>query len=319
MTPASVSGADNPPANANSGRRVYFRQLIRNKLTVYVLVLGMIGGFVIGAYERDPLIMAAAPAAVVALVLLVAAVLADKRSARQFFLSFAQSAGLEYIGDWEIMPFTPLLGAGDRQHCENWMLGDVMKEPRLAGGLGHFVYEHVREPADSIEPRRKKTVERNSYTVCVIEMEESIHLFKGIFLRKRRGLLNLQRDWLADTPSRAVEVESSAFTQKYELRIAEDQDELLFRQLLSPTLVSWLAGHPLSPGFELRGGTLVVFVPRLLEDGGTLTFLLDAAREIALKVHDEVNETVPRKSPTPDMAPTSMAPPPSTATKTAGL
>jgi hypothetical protein len=121
-------------------------------------------------------------------------------------------------------------------------------------------------------------------------MEESIHLFKGIFLRQRRGLLNFKHDWLADTPSHVVEMESSAFTHKYELRIADDQDELVLRELLSPTLVDWLAGHSLSPGFEVRGGTLVVFVPRLVNDAGNLTFLLDAARKIALRVHAEVDE-----------------------------
>lgn len=307
-----------PPANANSGRREYFRELMRRKVTIYTLVLGTLGGFVYGAYRRDPLIMAAAPAAVVLLVLTVAAVLADKRAARNFWIAFAETAGLEYVGNWDILPFTPLLGAGDRQRCENWMIGDVLKEPRLSGGLGHFVYEEIKETTNSNGSRRKSTVERSRITVCAIDLEESILLFKGIFMRQRRGLLDLRKDWLADTPSRAVEVESAAFTRRYELRTGEDQDEILLRRLFSPTLVNWLAEHPLSPGFELRGGTLVVFVPRVLEDGGTLTFLLDATRAIALRVLAEVHEAAERMVPKSRPATPSSAPPPSPAAEAAG-
>ena len=299
------------PANANSGRREYFRELMRRKLTIYTLVLGSIGGFVYGASQQDPLIMAAAPAGVVMLVLMVAAVLADRRAARNFWLAFAETAGLEYVGNWDILPFTPLLGAGDRQRCENWMIGDVMKEPRLSGGFGHFIYEELKESTDSNGVRRKQTVERNRITVCVTDMEDSILLFKGVFLRQRRGLLNLRRDWLANTPSHALEVESSAFTRKYELRISNDQDEILLRRLLSPTLVNWLAEHPLSPGFELRGGTLVVFVARALDDGGNLTFLLDATREIADRVLGEVREAAERIVPKTRPATVTSTPPPS--------
>jgi hypothetical protein len=67
-------------------------------------------------------------------------------------------------------------------------------------------------------------------------------------------------------------------------------DEQRVRQLLSPTLVSWLAEHPLVPGFELKAGALVVYVVRTLEDAGNLTFLLDATRHVAGRVLREVAE-----------------------------
>jgi hypothetical protein len=275
---------------------------MRGKLAVYTLVLGCVGGFVFGASQGSAVIMAAVPAAVVAMVLGVAAYLADSRAAKSFYLSFAETAGLEYVGNSDILPYTPLLGAGDRQHCEHWMTGDVVKEPRLSGALGHFIYEEVRESPSSGGSRRKQTVERTCVTVCMADVEESILLYKGVFLRQHRGLLNLRNDWLAATPSRCLEVESSTFTHKYELRMSTDQDEILLRRLFSPTLVNWLAEHPLSPGFELRGGTLVVFVPRPLEDGGNLTFLLDATREIAGRVLREVRESIDRIAPNAKVA-----------------
>jgi hypothetical protein len=95
------------PANANSGRRGYFREIVRGKLAMYTLVIGCIGGFVFGAYRGDPLTMVAAPVVVVAMVLGLAAFLADSRAARNFYLSFAETAGLEYVGDWEVLPCTP--------------------------------------------------------------------------------------------------------------------------------------------------------------------------------------------------------------------
>ena len=72
--------------------------------------------------------------------------------------------------------------------------------------------------------------------------------------------------------------------------LADDQDPLMLRRLLAPTLVSWLAEHPLAPGFELRAGTLCAFVPRALDDAGSLTFLIDAACHLAGRVAEEVEE-----------------------------
>jgi hypothetical protein len=95
-------------------------------------------------------------------------------------------------------------------------------------------------------------------------------------------------DWPKRAPTSPVEVESSDFTRRYERRPADDQDEVVLRRLLSPTLVSWLANHPLTPGFELKAGALTVFVPRAIEDAGNLTFLIDATRHLAERVLEEV-------------------------------
>jgi hypothetical protein len=298
----AVAPTDTVPPDAHSGRSAYFRKLIRGKPAVYTIVIGGVGAFLFGAARRDLVIMAAAPIAVVAVVMIVAAMLADRYSTKSFFRSFAAARDLEYVDRWEVTPFTPLLGAGNRRWYEHWMIGDVVKEPRLSGGLGHFFYERRREQFTSSGERRSQTIERHHLTVCTIDLEPSILLFKGIFLRHRRGVFDFGTDWLADTPSRAVEVESAAFTERYELRLANDQDELLMRQLMSPTLVSWFAGHPLAPGFELRAGTLVVFVPKLLEDGGSLTYLLDGARKIASRVLEEVAETAATEPRTPSLS-----------------
>ena len=274
--------------NANAGRGSYFRDLIRSKASVYLLTLGCTGAFVYGAYLQNLLVMAIGPVAVALLILTAAAVRADRFAAQSFFASYADELGLEYAGQWEVPSFTPLLGAGTRQWCEHWMIGDIVKEPCLSGGMGHFFYERREHPGQIAGEGR--VAERGHFTVCIVDIEQSMPLFKGVFLRQRRGLLELRSDWLADAPTRKVELESSAFTERYELRVAEEQDELRGRELFSPSLVSWLAGHPLAPGFELRAGVLVMFVPKLLKDSGNLTFLVDAARELARRIMREVDE-----------------------------
>ena len=192
--------------------------------------------------------------------------------------------GLTYTSPGEVLTLTPLLGAGDRRRVEHWMHGRMPGE--LSGGIGQLVWERIERDSDGDEVVK----ERNRFTICVVDLESSMALFRGVYLRPRRGLLAGQSDWLGRAPSRAVEMESMEFGVRYELRLAIDQNEVLLRRLLSPTLVSWLAHHPLTPGFELKAGTLCVFVPRPLEDAGNLTFLIDATRHLAERVLAEVEE-----------------------------
>ena len=44
--------------------------------------------------------------------------------------------------------------------------------------------------------------------------------------RPRRGLLDHFADWLDYPPCHETEVESTAFTQRYQLRLADEQDDL---------------------------------------------------------------------------------------------
>jgi hypothetical protein len=270
--------------HADQGQGELFRSYLRSRPAVYALALGVAAAFLYGAWKGDPLIMAAAPAAVVLGVAGIAWFAADRMAAHRFFSGFARSVGLTYTTPAELPPLTPLLGAGDRRRLEHWMHGRL--PGGLAGGVGHLVWERVRRDSDGDE----EVGERNRFSVCVADLEPSMGLFRGIYLRPRRGLFAPHSDWLRRARAHAVEVESSVFTERYELLLAEDQDEVVLRRLLSPTLVSWLAHHPLTPGLELRAGTLTVFVPWAILDAGNLTFLIDATRHVASRVLAEVEE-----------------------------
>jgi hypothetical protein len=270
--------------NADHGQRDLFRSYLTSRGAFWAVLLGATAAFLYGASRRDPLIMAAGPAGVVAAVAGVAWLLADRAAAHRFYTGFARSVGLTYTSPAELPTLTPLLGAGDRRRLEHWMHGRLPGD--LAGGIGHLVWERIERDSEGQERVR----ERNRFTACVVDLEPSMALFRGVFLRPRRGVVASHSDWLRRTRTRGAEVESAAFTERYELLLAEDQDEVALRRLLSPTLVSWLANHPLTPGFELKAGTLVLFVPRAIEDAGNLTYLIDATRHLASRVLAEVEE-----------------------------
>lgn len=283
------------PRHPNAGRRGLFRAYVRSRTAVWAYLLGGGAAFLYGAYRREPLIMAAGVGGVAALVTLVAALLADRAAEARFFEALASSLGLQYVGPAKLLALTPLLGAGDRQLCEHWMHGEISPEHGLAGGLGNFTYD-VRWSRGAGESRQELTVERHTLTLCLIEIEPSMARFKGVFLRPRRGVFDGE-DWLEGRGRRTLELESAAFCRRYELLIADDQGELAARELLSPSLVEWLARHPLVAGFELKAGTLVVFAAGRLEDAGTFELFRDGARHIAERVLDEVTEDADRVRP----------------------
>ena len=87
-----------------------------------------------------------------------------------------------------------------------------------------------------------------------------------------------------------MELESARLHERQELWVQRSQDDLLLRELFSPSFVSWLAEHPLQPCFEYRAGTLVVYQERRLEDAGRLGWLQDAAQVISGRLASEVAE-----------------------------
>jgi hypothetical protein len=266
------------------------RRLIRGRGAGYALALGIVGAIVLGAFLREPAVVLAGPLAVVGLVLGIAHLVADRRSERDFFLSFARARGLSYAPRTELLPLTPLLGAGERRECRHWMQGPL-GEGQPSCGLGHYVF-HERHG----EGERAWWTSRD-FTVCVVDLEPGIVLFPGVFVVRRRDLVDrIGGGWLDTSNRRRVELESAALCERYELWVERSQDDLLLRQLFAPAFVAWLAEHPLQPCFEYRAGTLVVYLERRLEDAGRLGWLLDATAEIARRFAREVSQAAPSRA-----------------------
>jgi hypothetical protein len=274
--------------NADSGQAGLFRSYLASAPAVYAMAFGSLVAFTVGAWQGSVPILLGGPAAIVLGVAGIAWFAADRAAANDFYWGFASSVGLTYANQTSLLALTPLLGAGNRRKVEQWMYGRL--PGGLSGGLGQLVWERLQQDSDG----GTSVKERNRFSICVVDLDSSLPFFHGIYLHPRRGLFAPYSDWLGRTPVRSVEVESSQFVERYELRAASDQDDLLLRRLLSPSVVSWLANHPLAPGFELKAGTLCVFVPRALEDAGNLTYLIDAARHLAGRVAGEVGEELAR-------------------------
>jgi hypothetical protein len=282
--------------NADSGQGQLFRSYLGSAPAVYAMAFGSLAAFTVGAWQASVAVMLGGPAAIVLVVAGIAWFFADRKAANDFYWGFATSVGLDYANQTSLLTLTPLLGAGSRRHVEQWMHGRL--PGGLSGGIGQLVWERVEKDSDGTTSVK----ERNRFTVCVIDLDPSLPYFRGVYLHPRRGLFAPYSDWLGRTPVRTVEVESSQFVERYQLRAASDQEDLMLRRLFSPTVVSWLANHPLAPGFELKAGTLCMFVPRPLEDAGNLTYLIDAARHLAGRVSGEVVEELARPAAQPQPA-----------------
>ena len=282
--------------NADSGQGQLFRTYLGSAPAAYAMAFGSLAAFTVGAWQGILAVMLGGPAAIVLGVAGIAWYFADRKAANDFYWGFATSVGLDYANQTSLLTLTPLLGAGSRRRVEQWMHGRL--PGGLSGGIGQLVWERVEKDSDGTTSVK----ERNRFTVCVLDLDPSLPYFRGVYLHPRRGLFAPYSDWLGRTPVRTVEVESSQFVERYQLRAASDQEDLMLRRLFSPTVVSWLANHPLTPGFELKAGTLCVFVPRALEDAGNLTYLIDAARHLAGRVADEVVEELARPAAQPQPA-----------------
>jgi hypothetical protein len=283
------NGAQPPPANADANRGSHFRAGLRSRTAFWAFFIGLVGGFLVGAYLRDPLVMAAAPAGAALLIVLIAFASADRRAEEEFWNALAPTLGLIYWGPMQLQPLTPLLAAGDRRAFEHVMQGPL--EPGLPCSLGHYAFQ-VRRQAPSLEDEERRAAVWQSFpfTICVVELAPSMARYPGVFLRPKRGLFDDRHDWLKNLDPRKVDLESAALAQRYDVLVAHDQDEAVLRELMSPSLIDWLARHPLPLGFELRAGVLCAYMPGHVAEAGKLTWFRDGVRHLVRAVSRELDE-----------------------------
>jgi len=286
-------GTDSPqpgPANADATRSRHFRAALRSRGAFWGFFLGIVGAFLVGAYLQDPLVMAGGPVAAALLVVLVAFASADRRAERDFWEALAPSLGLTYWGTMVALdPIAPLLGAGDQRRFDNVMQGPL--EEGLPCSLAHYSYAVRREAPSLDDDNRPAVLQWFPFTVCLVDLAPSMPRYPGVFLRPKRGLFDDRHDWLKNLDPRRVELESIALNERYDVLVAQDQNEAVLRELFSPSLIDWLARHPLAPGFELRAGVLLVYLPGHVADAGKLTWFLDGVRHLVRAVAREVEST----------------------------
>lgn len=268
-----------PPLHADATRGEHRRRLWRSTPVVLSAALATGAALVAGAALGGLTAALVAPVVVVLICAGLVFAAADRRAAQDFFTAYAGSIGFVITSDADVPPLTPLLGAGDDRSVGHWMEGSLDGTPC---GLGHFTYEE-----HSTDSKGNRTTTSYAFTTAVLDLESSIRLFHGVYVQPRSGWFGT--NWYA-WGTKKIELESVAFNERYDLLVEDEQDANRIRQLLSPSLIVWLAEHPLDLGFELRAGTLVVFVEKHLDEAGRLTFFLDAAREVARRVRAQVEQ-----------------------------
>lgn len=265
-------------------RAAYLRANVRSRGAFWVMFAAVGASVMVAGALHDVRIVLAGPALMALIVLLVSYQSATKRAETEFFAALAPTLGLDYTLGGDHVAITPLLAAGDRRRFEHTMEGPLFGQlggPRCL--LGHFTYD-TRHDVDEVTAYRP-----HPFTVCAIDVGAPLERFRGLYLRPRLSGLGLDHDWLARTPKpKPVELESARFNELYDLRRANDQDELALRELFSPSFVVWLTEHPLQPGFECKAGTLVVFLRGHEESAGKITLLHEAAREIVRRFGKQV-------------------------------
>jgi hypothetical protein len=271
------------PANTNSTRSAHFRTLLGGSFTIVGGAIFIAIVFTVGAAAHQASVMLLGPVFVAFVMVLIAFFRADSQAEDEFFKRFATAHGLNHWAQQYSLPaFTPLLGGGDRRRCEHWM-------ESKGRGLGWYTFECRQDNGD-----KPDTWEPHHFTVATVDIgEHGMARFQGVYLRRRRGIfdrLDTDANWLRGKDLKQVELESTAFHERFELWADQDQDDIVLRQLFAPTFVVWLSEHPLKPGFELRAGELVVFVPDRIGEAGKLEFLLMAAADISKRIQAELSE-----------------------------
>jgi len=279
-----VSAPARVPANTNSTRAAHFRTLVGSGTAVVGGAIAAAIIFTIGAWQHGVPIMVGGPLAVLVLVPIICWFVADRRAENEFFNRYAEAHKMTHSPHWSVFELTPLLGGGDRRKCEHWMESD----PR-GTGIGWFTYECRQDNGD-----KPDTWESFDFTISMVDLGElGMRRFQGIYLHRKRGFfgrMDSDSNWLSGHRLEKIELESTAFCDKFDLWRERDQDEIVTRQLFAPSFVVWLTEHPLSPGFELRAGTLVVFLPDHIGEAGKLDWLLMAARDIAKRIQVELSD-----------------------------
>ena len=277
-----MSAAPLVPPNTNSTRSAHFRALLGSSAAIVGGAIAATIAFSVGAATHNVPVMGGGPLVVALAVVAIAWIKADRDAETEFFRRYAEAHKLHYWPKWGLRAFTPLLGAGDRRNCQHWMEAN-------GRGLGWYTFE-VRHD----DGGKGETWQPYHFTLATVDLgEQGMARFQGVYLRRRRGVfdrLDGSANWLQGRHLKRVELESTAFMEHFELWAERDQDEVVLRELLAPSFIVWLSEHPLRPGFELRAGTLVVFIPEHCGEAGTLEFLQMATTEISKRIWAELTE-----------------------------
>lgn len=277
------------PDDTTATRGRHFSEIVHGRAFAYGIAIGVLVVVAAAILLDQMLVFAGAPMAVL-IVIAIAFARAGAMAETDFFKAFAAAHDFSHYPEYNAVAYTPLLGAGDRRHCSNYMEGPLAAGDNHSCALSQYTFEVKHQRTDS-EGRTTTDWKSFDWTVCVVDLGSSAPQLPGIYLTKRLRFLSILDggDWLDGFGLREDQMESSEFTERFELLVEPTQDEVTLRQLFTPSLIQWLATNPLQIYFEYQAGMLVVYMKDHLDDAAHLQRLLEATRELARRFGEHAN------------------------------
>lgn len=276
-------------ASFDTTQSTHFKAIIASGTFRGATAAGVVAGLVIGVVAAGPAgLLGGLLAAAIAFG--IAFAIASSRAKQDFWTAYAASLGMTYVGSTTLPQSTPILSAGDRRSCTDWMRGTDAQG--LAFGLGNYTYQTREQDADGDGHH----YEDHDYTVATIEVAAAGEGFiQSLSLRAHhRNKLTrfFGKDSVSELTLENLPTESAAFNDRYDLMVEEAGDAVRVLEVFTPTFLERLAGHPLEPYFDYRRGTLVAFTSGHSDEAVEFTAMLECAREIAQRFRDEIAESV---------------------------
>jgi hypothetical protein len=192
---------------------------------------------------------------------------------------------MTFAGTVTLPGFTPLLSAGDRRKCPEWITGTLPDGRDCA--VGNYTFEERHENGDNPD-----TYTSYEYTVGLISVAAPEAAFvRGLYLRPRNRLRIFGEKSLPTRHKTRMETESVAFNERYDLYVDPDDEKSRVLEILTPSFIDQLARQPSALCFDYYGGILAVFVEDHSSDAGRLITVLDAAKVVARRIDEELGES----------------------------
>ncbi|HEU4462976.1 MAG TPA: hypothetical protein VFR75_10325, partial [Solirubrobacterales bacterium] len=218
--------------------------------------------------------------------ILVVFVIADKKSADDFFEVYAANRGLTLIhGRGRLPQATPLLKKGDDRYSERTLIGPIADG--FDGTLALFTYEEETRDSDG-----DTQTNYYRYTLGLVDVPDCAAFVPELYCQRKFGPRALEKfeDAFRGDKER-VTLESEALLEKYEIFATKSQDANWLRQLFSPTFIVWMTdAAPDKFAFELVGGTLCCYVSGHKENAAELDAVAAATGAVAKRLREEALE-----------------------------
>lgn len=200
------------------------------------------------------------------------------KAKNDFFSAYSRARGLALSTKTGVpTKSVPLLKKGEKRRCAQAMHGTILDAECT---LANYTYTEVT--TDS-EGRRQE----NDYDFLILHVPlppEVGARFMGVYLNPGSWSLGGLQDKISH--DRAVELESTDFNKRYNLRVVDGQDDVALYELFSPTFIDALTVGP-KIHWQQVGTDLVVYRKKHESEAMDLDTFVAQAAPVVQRYRDE--------------------------------